>query len=382
MTNSKHFAQVTKIAAIAVIFGLFATYTASIAQAASFSAMSDTLTRLKTSTVSSHTIKMTMAAANTFATGETITVDFGEDDSHFSVAGAASIVDDFDITTVKSTVVTEAVIVTPCSAGANNIGFSIDDATGIVTFTACASFTATDAASQIVIEYGSAATNSGTGTDRVTNPATAVSHPIILGGTIGDSGTLAVGIVDNDQVDLSASVDPSLTFDIDDTNGGDACVDQATPYAVAFGTIATTDVEVSGAGDAVSAICLDTSTNATGGLKVTVVSKNASLKSSSVPADTIASAGATMSAGTANYGLCVSAVGNLASVSPFNGTCALNSNTNTVGAVTTSAQPVVQSTGPVAQGTSIVAANAAISATTRAHNDYTDQLTFIATGTF
>jgi len=183
--------------------------------AAALTALSDTMTRLKVSTLSSHDILFTMASGNTFAAGETITVDFKEDapESDFSVNGAASVVADFDFSNDGAErVIYNVGATTDCtgSVGVNDISVGIDDTTGIVTFLACPSFTASPATAIINIEYGTAAAG---GTDRVTNPS-AQTVVIDIGGTFGDSGKLAVVIIADDQVVLDATVDPSITFSL------------------------------------------------------------------------------------------------------------------------------------------------------------------------
>ena len=56
----------------------------------------------------------------------------------------------------------------------NDIAVGIDDATGIVTFTACGTFTSSSSGATINIEYGTAAG----GTNRVTNPTAQNDVPI------------------------------------------------------------------------------------------------------------------------------------------------------------------------------------------------------------
>ncbi|MBY0376451.1 hypothetical protein K2P96_00550, partial [Patescibacteria group bacterium] len=56
---------------------------------------------------------------------------------------------------------------------------------------------------------------------------------------------------------------------------------------------------------------------------------------------------------------------------------------NTVGAVTTTAQNIYDSNSlPISGARAEIMVNASISGVTPAHSDYTDTLTFIATGTF
>jgi hypothetical protein len=96
-----------------------------------------------------------------------------------------------------------------------------------------------------------------------------------------------------------------------------------------------------------------------------------------------------MAAGTANYGLCVAAStetvgGPFVERSPFNGATCVDGAVNTIGTVAAaSAQAILNTTSlPISGARAQIRVNAAISAITPAHNDYTDTLTFIATGTF
>jgi len=182
----------------------------------------------------------------------------------------------------------------------------------------------------------------------------------------------------------------SITFDIDlDGSADNVCgSDTGTPYTLAFGTITTSNSIVSGTTDTKDYICLDLATNASGGAVITVVSANASLKSTSVAGDTIASSTGTIANGIENYGICVAATsasaGSFTEVAPFNDAdCAANDQTPTIGAVTTSAQNLVNTGGASVTGGLVqIVVAAAISAVTDAHTDYIDTLTFIATGTF
>jgi hypothetical protein len=99
-----------------------------------------------------------------------------------------------------------------------------------------------------------------------------------------------------------------------------------------------------------------------------------------------------MTAGTENYGLCAGARhgedltnpvgGTMSTTSPFNGTCADDTAAGHVGHLTTSAQAVWSVDGPTQNAYQNLVLKAAISPTTKAHSDYADTLTFVATGTF
>ncbi|MDP2789201.1 MAG: hypothetical protein Q8O46_04120 [bacterium] len=178
-----------------------------------------------------------------------------------------------------------------------------------------------------------------------------------------------------------------IVFDLDTATGG-GNGESSAPYSVALGTVTTTDTRVSGTADAVQMIVIEGNTNATSGVIVTVRNANGTngVVSMSVSADNINSADGTMADGTENYGLCVATSGltGFSRASPYNtDTCAVDSETNGVQALTTAGENILNSAGAsVTGGHAEIIVNSAVSATTPAHSDYTDTITFIATGTF
>jgi hypothetical protein len=204
--------------------------------------------------------------------------------------------------------------------------------------------------------------------------------------TNDDPGEGGVAIVDDDQVTVTAQVAASITFDID-TAVTDT--ESAAPYSVPLGTITTSDTRVSGATDGVNSIWLDLDTNASAGAVITVKNANGAngLVSTSAPADNIDSAGGAMADGTENYGICsiseADTGGNLDDLSPYDGTCAADSETNVVGGLSTTPTDIYDTDGAaISGGRARISVNAAISGSTASHNDYADTLTFIATGTY
>ena len=178
-----------------------------LAKAASLTAISDVLTRLKASTASSHDITFTMDGSTTIIDSETVTVDFDEDGGKFVVAGAATVVGDLDFNdgTERNIVDVDG----DCSGhfGGNDIAAQINDTTGVLTFTACSVYTPSASGATVNIEYGTAAG----GTNRVTNPSTG-TYVLDIGGTFGDSGKIGIVIITDDQVVVSTTIDPTLTF--------------------------------------------------------------------------------------------------------------------------------------------------------------------------
>ena len=238
--------------------------------------------------------------------------------------------------------------------------------------------------------WGTAATTGGTGsTSTITNGAVDDGDDdLVISGGFGDTGTVTIDIIDDDTVAVTATVNQSLTFDLDVGTAGNE--NTAGAYTVGLGTITVSDTRVSGATDSVNRIMMDIDTNASGGAVVTVRNTNGAngLVSTSVPGDNIGSADGAIVDGTENYGLCVISVtqttGTLAKASPYNsGSCAADTETNDIQGLTTTGENIVNTTSaPIAGGRAQVAVNAAISGVTVAHSDYTDALTFVATATY
>ncbi len=203
--------MLVKSAALITILALVALILpANVAFAGELENEKDTMTRVKTAETSSHTIVFNLSASNTFAAGETITIDFNEDSAAgFTVAGAASAIADFDFN--DGTERTIVGVDGDCTghSGVNDVAVGINDSTGVVTFTACGTYTASGAGAVVTIEYGAAAAG---GTDRVTNKLSQNDLYIAIGGTNGDSGGAAVSIIADDQVVVTATVNPTFTF--------------------------------------------------------------------------------------------------------------------------------------------------------------------------
>lgn len=149
-----------------------------------------------------------------------------------------------------------------------------------------------------------------------------------------------------------------------------------------LGTVSTSN------GTTINSIFITVESNAGGGTVVTARDANAALQRVSVPTDKILSSTATLVGGTAGYGICVfsntqhaDSPTALAKVAPYASTCTKTTG-HSVGGLLTTPQPILQSTGAVKGGDSEILVKAATSATTPAGTDYSDTITFIATGTF
>jgi len=315
-------------------------------RAGSPSSIKDVLTRLQISVSATHSASATLPT-DTWGAGETLTFDYGT--ALFAL----------DPSTPS------------CSLGTGTCHAVVNSATDSVA---------------IVCDAATCGGVLTLGTFTGTNPATAGSKSIPVGGTGGITGAFAIAIVDSDQVTVTATVAASITFDIDTATTD---TESAAPYSVPLGTVTTSDTRVSGATDGVNFIWLDIDTNASAGAVITVRNTNGAngLVSTATPADDIDSTNGAVSDGVENYGICSVAEtdggGNLDDLFPFDQTCAGDTEGNIVGGFDGSNQQIYDTDGaPIVTGRAQIAVQASISTSTQAHNDYTDVLTFIATGTF
>lgn len=154
-----------------------------------------------------------------------------------------------------------------------------------------------------------------------------------------------------------------------------------------FGTI-TTDAISSSNGSTINSVFVLAESSAQNGIQVTITSVNSGLKRASVPTAVIPSATATLSAGIAGYGICVTSATQHAqsptafvASNPYDGTCTTTTGHN-VGIVDTTSRNILTSTGELKGGDAEILVKAAAADTTMNGNDYQDELTIIATGTY
>ncbi len=380
MQIEKKFYKLISATLIASLVVVFFNFPLGKADAASLTAIKDTMSRLEMSTLSNHTISFTFSAGTAVIQDETITITFPADFSLVGIdCGDVDITDDGADEDVQE-------VAGSCTPSATEWGAAVSGQ--VLTLTApSGGATYINGSSVVIVEIGTNATADEAGDEQITNATTAGSKTISIGGNFGDTGSLAVGIADDDQVTITATVDPTLTFDID-TATTDTTSDPL--YSVALGTITTANSKASGTTDSVNYIWLDLNTNATGGAIVTVMNANGAngLVSTSVAADDIDSVTGTIANGTENYGICVTAtsasIGSFTEVAPFNDAdCAADDQTPTVGGFDGTSQNLLNTgSAGISAGRAQITVAAAISGVTDAHNDYTDTLTFIATGTF
>ncbi|MBU0646167.1 hypothetical protein KJ611_01660 [Patescibacteria group bacterium] len=407
---------IAKVAIFSLVLSLVAVV--SPAQAASLTDMSDTMTRQAQGVASDHTILFTLGSA--IATGDDLTITFA---TNFSISASLASAD-LDISWqaaggdgVCNTGDTQITVDAGAASGAT-WGFT---RTSALILTLDAGDGGIAAGAEVCVEIGTVATTGGTGVNQVTNASSAASYDLVIA-TPSDSGTIQLPVVDGDQVTINAAVESTMTFDLDvgiatGTDCSSTTCMSNTGYTVDLGTLTTAAVSTSGDGT-IGMIGVDISANATGGVVVTVKNANGAegLASTSAGPDTgasesdddIESGTGDLTAGTEGYGICVHRVSAGAnSTLDGAGTGAFDADSLTSGAssfdlsdtctgtdtvtennvgnsaLSTTPQNILDSGGgPIADGRAEIFVKAAIANTTPAHDDYTDTLTFIATGTF
>jgi hypothetical protein len=223
------------------------------AEAASITNASDTLSNSAPNVVSNHTI--VFDTENGLTIGQTITVTFPVGVDEF-VMGS---VDEGDV----GISIDGNASSTAASSGAGVWG--VDVTGGVITLT-----TPTDygvaSSSEVTILIG---TNAPGGANQITNPSISnVSYMIEIGGTMQDSGQVRVAIVD--QVQVSASVDASLTFNVSGVADNQS-VNGSPTTTVATSTATTLPFGTLPVGQSLTlAHDLSVTTNAKNGFTVTV----------------------------------------------------------------------------------------------------------------
>jgi hypothetical protein len=330
---------------------------------AALSSISDTMTRQKISTLSSHTI--TFTASGNIPANQTIAIDFREDapDTYFTVSGAATVAGDLSVTNGAARTIVDVDGACTGHVGTGDIAASVNDTTGVLTLLTCGSYSATTAI--ITINYGTAAG----GANRVTNPSAKGTYvvPITLSGGLTDTGKFAVSIPEasgDDQIPVNATVNPTITFTVVNT-------------AFALGDLSSSSIVTSGLND------LSVGTNATGGYSIKVQDAGGTGAANpglydSVSSSLVASGDETLSTNNEGYG-------GQCEVHSASGTCSfsLTSAGETVTGFTDNSWLTFASYGSKPSATDVfhIRVKASITTATTA-GYYQDTLTLVATGNF
>jgi hypothetical protein len=245
------------------------------------------MSSVKISTASSHTIRFT-TPTGTSSAGATIILTFPSD-FNFTSKTIGTVTFTHGATTGAEA--TETLAASP-SGSAWGAVFS-GTQNRVLTLTAptdgvgAAALAASD---KVIISYDS--TNS-------INPSSAANYSIAISGTFGDSGSIMVPILTDDQVAISATVPQSLTFSIsDNTIGFGSLSSSAARYATG---------DEAGSSSETEAHNLVVGTNAASGYTMTV--KGATLTYGSATIDAIGGTNTASTTGTEQFGLRMTASG-------------------------------------------------------------------------
>lgn len=228
----------------------------------------------------------------------------------------------------------------------------------------------------VIIEIGTNATNGATGDQQITNQTVAQNNSdpkILIGGTMADSGKIAVEIVANNTVAVTGQVDPQISCSIAGTSSD-------------FGTFTLGSVTTGG-----TTPVWTISTNATGGYNLSVRSAGsgtyAGLYSAGAgytikSADTAENSTADLSvAATIGYGAQATKSDGDAGSATTTVSAPYTSTSNTVGRLQLTAQTVASATGPVSNATVTTTLKAKVTGLVPS-GSYVDTLTYVCTGVF
>lgn len=322
--------------------------------AAAISAQSDTMSSVKVSAASSHTIRFTTPTGAAEST-DTIIITFPAD-FNFSSKAIGTVTFTHGATT--GTEVTETLASSPTGSAWGAVFSGTQNR--VLTLTAPTDGVGAaplDPNEKVIITYDN--TNS-------LNPTSANTYSIAISGTFGDTGNILVAILNDDQVAITATVSQSLTFSISDNTIG-------------FGTLSASDdffATGDGAGSATEteAHTLAVGTNAASGYTMTV--RGATLTSGSATITAIGGTNTTSTTGTEQFGLRMTASGGSGTVSaPY------AASGFAYAADATTASTVASSSTSSATTTFSARYLANIAASTEA-GSYTATLTYVTTANF
>lgn len=275
------------ITVLSVVLSIGGVSFSPLADAASLTALSDTMSSLKVSTASSHVIRFTSPTGASDNT-DTIIVTFPSD---FNFTSKTIDTVTFSHGASTGAEIPETLAASP-SATAWGAVFS-GTQNRVLTLTApsdgvgAGSLAAGD---KVIVSYDN--TNA-------INPTTATTFTIAISGTFGDTGNIMVQTLTDDQVQVSATVAQTLTFSISDNSIG-------------FGTLSSSAAryatgDEAGTGSETEAHTLAVATNAASGYTTTV--KGATLTSGAATITAIGGSNTASSTGTEQFGLRLTATG-------------------------------------------------------------------------
>jgi hypothetical protein len=353
---------------VAIIFALFLLVFIlatpyQTAYAGSLTNISDTLSTLTQNVAANHTI-LFVTPTGVQSSTDTITIDFTDFTTTGVVFGDIDLAEDNDGACDGGW--TDKTLAGTASAGTWGAAFTGDLLT--LTPPTDAASGEIDAGYCVQIQIG---TNAAGGTNQLDNPNDNSSHTIEIAGNFGDTGQFAVDFVADDSVNVTSTVDPSITFAISDTSIG-------------FGTLSAsaarwaTGDTLGSATDSAAAHTLSIGTNATDGYIVTYNGATLTSGGDTISVATVSNdADGTQGAEQFCMGFSTNGNASIAAAYDHNATPGNRDWSFVAGTTTT----LASETAPTATETICAFYLANIAADTEA-GTYTTDITYIATATF
>lgn len=288
-------------------------------QAANLTEISVTLSRLKVSVPADQTIEF---VTPTGVDGPTKTIELTYSGAQsFGMSGV--VFSDIDLrvdSTGNCSSFTDKTLAG--TAGSATWGVAVNNSTGTITFTPPTNATSNEipAGSCVRILIGKNATG---GTNQITNPSSADPYMVAISGVFGDRGTAAVRIITDDQIVITAEINPTLSVVI----SSNTC---------SLGVLSAELIKT-------CSYTVTVSTNAVSGYTSTILADG---KLRNTTYELTDASGGTVIKGTEEYGIGTSKSGQ----SVIQNTACTNNDTSSsqpASSITTSAQQFANSAGPV-----------------------------------
>ena len=387
LKNQTLFKTIVKITLFSLVLAMSMFAVPTNAQPPSY-AWRDVMSRLKKGEYADHEIYMYSDVYDVNQTTDTITIEFDA-----SPGGSNNQAHDFDLSSIDYT---DIDLLKATSGGPYNdacrygtqiplaatpssteYGVSVNTTNDTITFTPTTDVE-TDNNDQIPQFYvvcakiGLNATYGGNGDHQIQNPSASQNDVIIaVGGGWGQSAKMAVSIVDDDRVTVTATVEPVFTFSISDNVIGFGSLNSsAARYATGDGNGSDSDVEAHN---------MQVETNAANGYVVTYNGPTLTSGSNTIdPATIVDDWDGTP--GTEQFAMSLTTDGDatITSAYRYNNTPPLGTNWKWEASTTVT---IIQESGPTSTETFGAHYIANISSLTEA-GTYGTTVTFIATGTF
>lgn len=366
--NLRKYTKVTaKLLLVALIVAAFP-IGAHKAQAASLTSMRAIASRLAENTNSDYTIYFVSPTGIQSGTSDDIILTFSAD---FVLAAEAAVNFDFavgDSGTCSSAVYTEETLALTASA----TEWGVDVTGDVLTFEPETDDTHAGGLCYR-IETGTLATSGGTGAAGTiqNGPSDDNDDKIVFSGGFGDTGTISLDIITNDQVTITATVDPTITFTIDDNAIGFGTLSNST------GRWATADATGGNASPALPTVAnvLTVATNASSGYALTYSGATLTSGANTIDVATVTGDG-DGTPDTEQFGLSISTSGDATIASGYQ-----RDATPDFKFIASTTTTIASETGPTSTETFSVSYLANIRGNTEA-GAYSTTLTYIATGTF